>query len=328
MPNKDRVVPGCADETAAWLDSHGVTYRGPVRIPLDRINKRESRNNQARREAIDPETVERYAMARRRGEVLPPIVVRVAGGGKVTIVSGNHREAGEAKAGGTEIMAYVLAGDTPTEMIALLTVEANARHGKAVDASWRHEEVSMLSGLGFSQEQIAAATASTEAWVQDSLRLRRTDNRALDLKVRGWMELTPTARRELSKLHSDPVFVEASRLVVDTEMGSGAPLRELIAQLRALRSDQEQLDLVHRVYQARVAERKLKADTGRSRLPSYRTSVGTAIGKVLAIDPGRIPGHYTTPTEMAELRRRCEDAASRLFEVIEVLDRRTEELSA
>src|ERR1044072_9393207 len=151
MANTPIPRPICSEEVENWLRSRGANFLRCMLIPVENFDERASRNNQARPTPLRPAKVEEYAMAMRRGDKFPPLVAYRTSEKSTTfiLISGNHRLAGGKKAGVTHLTTYVLASDTPPELILLLTVEANAHHGAEVPTEWRVKQALNLIAAGW-----------------------------------------------------------------------------------------------------------------------------------------------------------------------------------
>lgn len=309
--------PACSEQVESWLTSRGVTFKPCRRIALDRIKRDESRRNQARAEALDAEVVERYTAAVRAGEQFPPIVVYKSGAGFV-IIDGNHRDEAHLKARSENIVAYEVAEDTPSELIELLTVEANTRHGQPTDTAWRVRQAMHLLATGRDEATVLAATGVTRHQITTARRLDKVDERARRLGVYAWDDVPATTRALMASVSSDPVLASMAEVVIDTNMGI-EDVRAFLKQVRESNSEADALRIVGEVGDQRK-QRQVGAKSAKSRrLASPRQRVLAALGAVTALSPGDLPRLFHTDQERKEVAGRCESAAFVLMEMEEVL---------
>ena len=312
--------PARHEPTESWLTSRGVTFSPPRRIPLEKIKRTESRQNQARAEALLPETVDRYVAALRAGAAFPPIVVFRSGGG-YRIIDGNHRDESHVKAGREDIAVYTVADDTPSETIELLTVEANTRHGQPTDQAWLVTQALHLLATGHDIDTVTSATGVTEGAIRLAKRSIKADERARRLGIFEWERLSTTARASLSAIPTDPVFAAAAEVVLDSGMSTD-DLKGFLRQIKAANSEADALRVIGSVAEERKTRRKL--GKGRNAIANPRNRVLSALGAVTALDPANLPRLFHTDEERKEVAGRCADAAVVLMEMEEVLRRALE----
>lgn len=309
-------------DPAKWLRSHGVQFSPAKPYPVSQIDEKESRKNQVRPEAIIPEAVERYAARFRAGEVPPPLVAYKRGG-KAVLIDGNNREAGAKKAGVKEVPMIFVDPSTSSEMMALLMAEANSQHGIPTEQSWRDQQALNLVDVGWSVDQAAKSTGLTRLAVETALRVREIDDRAAALGVRGFSDLSKTARNTLGRLKADPVFQAASRMVIETQMGAGTELSAFVRDVRMQPSESASLAFIGSTTEERIAVAKRAAVSGR-RLPSPKHEVLSALGAVKALAEKRyipsIPVWFISPEDRKELRQRIDLALNVLADIEGHLD--------
>lgn len=315
--------PACA-HVEDWLKKRGVAYKGPMATPLDLINERKSQTNQARPEAIVQEVVDRYAVAMKAGDSFPPIVGYIVAG-KVVVIDGNHRVAAAKKAGYTHIVMFGVAPETSTELITLLTVEANSKHGLPTDTKWRVEQALHLFDIGISQDLACEAAGIKVQQLKDRIAVRKADERARKLGVTQFAILAPAARQALGTLKDDAVMVVASNCVIDNEL-SVTDARNLIRDVKAKGSESERLKVVTDFDEKRRMERAAKAVVGkRQRTSNAKLSLTTAIGKVLAFDIGATGRIFGTSFERAEMDRRIDECLEHLVAIQDEIRRLAKE---
>lgn len=318
--SKESVAAPCSEEIEHWLESAGVSYGGCFPIPLSAIDRQASRHNQAREQAIIPETVDRYVQALRNGDKFPPIVVYPRGE-KYVIVDGNHRDESHRKANKREISAYVISKDTPSEIIELLTAEANSKHGEPTPTQWRTRQAIYLMSLGVDQDEVTVRLGLSKGTVNRAIRILRSDDRARRLKIQGWDTLTDRAKELLVAVRSDEAFAGAAGLIIGTNW-SGATMVEFIRRVKAASTDKEAVELIPQAKEERAVELAREKVVGRdkaARISNPKMRVLSALGAILAVKPEELNRLFLSDDERKEVGRRCADASLRLMEMEEVL---------
>lgn len=320
--------PTCNGEDALdsqverFLQLHGVKYAPKSLIPMAMIDEATSRANQARDVPILPESVDRFAQAIKAGEYLPPIVV-FPNGNKVTIVDGNNRHAGHKKAGSVTVPGFVIAEDTPSETIALLTVASNNGHGVTPDLKWRKRQAAYLVSVGFSGEKACDAAGVSKSQLADYTALLRADARGKRMHVSSFSSLPESARINLGRIALDNAFFTACRLAIDTSMSS-EDTRILLKDIKVLGTEADQLAFLARMSDERKLEAKAKAATGGTgRISSPKQSLITAIGKIMHMDPTDLARQVLTEDDRRLLIRRCDEAGEKLIELQIALGNKT-----
>lgn len=281
-----------------WLQSHGVEYARPSDIPMGLIDEKKSRLNQARRDALVEDSVARFAASYKSDKPLPPIVCFI-NGGRLVIVDGNNRQAGAKKAGRDAIRGIALAEDTPSELIQLLTVEANAHHGVTPDLTWRLQQAFQLVSLGFSDPLAAQAASVTVPQIQTARRVREADGTAKALKIAGFTDLPAYGRQALAVLSKDqPVFYQAAKVAVSTNM-TIEEIKEMVRGVRKQSSESAKIAYIGEIAEQRGIEQATRKVAGRAlnRLHSPKQSLVTAIGKLVNLDEAALVRNITTAHE-------------------------------
>src|SRR5438552_4049378 len=145
----DHPGPICSEEVENWLKDRGVKYMKCMEIPLKDFDEKKSRANQARPQALIDEAVERYTLAMKQNAKFPPLVAFQSSYMKFVIIDGNNRFAAAKKASRPTFPTYVIDNETPSELIQLLTVEANAKHGEVPPTDWRVKQAIHLVSIGW-----------------------------------------------------------------------------------------------------------------------------------------------------------------------------------
>lgn len=304
-----------------WLQKFGVKYSHLLDLPLSQIDEKRSRQNQAREVAVIDDSVSRYATALRAGDKFPPVVGYLAGG-KVVLVDGNNRDAAHRKvhgAGGT-IKAYVLDPETPSETIHLMTVDANSHHGVTPSLQWRLTQANFLAGIGHSLDAACAAAAVTKSQVQDFRRAINAEQRARSLKIHDFMPLPNSAKMKLGALPADPVFIQASRVAIDTHM-KVEEVSHFVRDIKAKPDETAMIAYIGTVAEKRKMEAAAIAALGKPvQIKSPKQGLITGLGKIMHAEPADIARSVVTDNERAELIKRCNEAGERLMEIMIALD--------
>jgi hypothetical protein len=311
------VWPGCA-EIEAWLTSRGARYLRVIEIPVANFDERESRHNQARPTPLVPEAVDRYFQSYKDGVLLPPVVAWRKSERSTTfiLIDGNNRQAAAKRAGVEKIPTYILAADTPSELIYLLTVEANARHGQPVPTEWRVKQALHLVEIGWETDIARRAAQVNEKTLRTYKSASAADARARALKISNWGGLGVNNRSTLGQLKSDPVLFHAARTAIDTNMNV-EETKGLVRDVKACSSEAEQIQLIGRISASRKAEavaakeQKRKGQT----VSNVKQSLVTAIGKILAVDSAALARLILTEIDQHAVKNRLESLADKVIEL-------------
>jgi len=299
-------------EVESWLQSHGVQYAPPAPIPMSLIDVKASRTNQARRDPIVAESVDRFCTAMRAGVAFPPIVV-YPNGGKLVIVDGNNRQASAARVGVDTINGIVLSEETPSEVIHLLTVEANARHGVTPELAWRIQQAFGLSAMGWSDAQAAEAAGLSPAQLRSARTVQDADQRARGLKLGGFLDLPASSKVALVAVKDDAVFFALAKLATSTGMTTDE-IREVTRALRGLNSEGARLEFVAKAAKVRAVERRpVKHAQGKHpRLHSPKSALAAGIGKVLGVKPEDLVRQIVTRHDRELIEQRLDELDRKL----------------
>lgn len=307
-------------EVEEWLQRKGVQYAPPSLIPMGYIDEKRSRANQARRTAIVDDSVDRFAVRMRADESFPPIVTYVSGG-KLIIIDGNNRQAAARKAGKDSIFGIVIADDTPSELIQLLTVEANAHHGVTPELAWRLQQAFHLCSLGFSDTHAAEAAAVTVNDIRKARQIQEADQRARSLKIEGFQGLPQTMKTLLVVLKDEAVFYQAAKTAIDTGM-TGEEVRDMVRIVKTLPSEGARIEHIGGVAKERGLEAAMRKAIRREgyRVSSPKQSLVTAIGKLLAVDAAALARQIVTTHDRDEVNRRIRLLEEKVLELQVAMD--------
>ncbi len=298
----------------AWLQRHNVQYAPPMMIPMTAIDEKRSRQNQARKEPIVQDSVDRYTLGYKEGDAFPPIVGYTLGG-RFVIIDGNNRQAAAKKAGCTEIWAIMIAADTPSELIQYLTIEANAHHGKSPEVEWRIRQAFQLMGFGYDLEKAAKAVQINPQTLRNARAAQEADQRARAMKIQNFSELPSTSKQMLNVLKDDPVFFQAASVAVRTKM-TVEDIRLMIKEIKSQRSEGEKLTVIGRLADERnEAEVTRKALGKKTSMTSPAHSLSSAAGKLVKIDPALLVRQILTTADRDIARKHCKDLEEKLLEI-------------
>lgn len=299
----------------AWLQGHGVRYAPPLDIPMTLIDEKRSRANQARRDAIVADSVDRFAAAMKVGAEFPPVVTYISGG-KLTIIDGNNRQAAARKAGRESILGIVIAEDTPSELIQLLTVEANAHHGVTPELAWRIQQAFHLCSLGFTDPQAAQAAAVTISQLQGARRLKEADQRAAAMKIMRFSEVPVYGRQALGVLKDDAVFYQAAKVAIDTGMII-EEIRDMIRGIKAQSSEGARIEYIGSIAKERGLEQAARRVMNKNlnRVSSPKQALVTGIGKLLKVDEAALVRAISTRHDRDLVNQRLVAVADKILTI-------------
>jgi hypothetical protein len=205
---------------------------------------------------------------------------------------------------------------TPTETIELLTAEANTKHGDPTPVSWRLQQAKYLTNLGHPIDVVSNALGLSNAQLLSAQRAEKADIRAERLSISGWTDLANGNKVVLMGLPLDTVFKAAALTVIQTAWGAGSPVRDFVKQIKGKGSETEMMDYIGEVHQQRMLDMKARAATGKkSPIHNYKTTIVTALGSVLALDPVQVPRYFLTDAEREEISTRLCKAAEHLLNI-------------
>lgn len=311
-----------AVEVEAWLQRRGVQYAPPSMIPMTLIDEKRSRMNQARKDPIVADSVERFAAAMRAGKPFPPIVA-YAYNGKLVIIDGNNRQASAKKAGLTEIYGIVISEQTSSEVIQYLTVEANASHGVTPDVQWRLRQAFHLVGLGFSDVQAAEAASVTLLQISNARKLQQADQRARALKIGSFTNLPATSRAALNVLKDEAVFYQAAQTAVTNSM-TIEEVREMIRAVRECRSEAERIECIGGIAKERGIEEATRKAAGKVlRVSAPKQALVAGIGMIAKIDEAALVRQVVTTHDRDLINNRIKALVDKVLAIqvaMEALD--------
>jgi ParB-like chromosome segregation protein Spo0J len=302
-------------QTEAWLARNGVQFSPAMMIPLSVIDEKRSRGNQARRDPIVPESVERFATAMKRGDPFPPIV-GILQAGKFVIIDGNNRQEAAKKAKLVEILAIMIAADTPSEIIQLLTVEANASHGKTPDQEWRLRQAFSLVANGLPDARAAEAAGITVNTLQKGRAVQAADERARNLRVTNFAQLVETSKVVLQAIKDDSVFYQAAKTAVDTEMKI-EDVRHMCRLIKEQRSEGARIEIIGQIATERGIEQAQQKALGKvvRKKNQPKLSLVTGIGQIMAVDAAAMTRQILTTNDWQMTNAKVNEAMEKLLDI-------------
>lgn len=231
-------------------------------VTQSEIDETASRHNSARREKLDQQLAEEYAVAMRDGATFPCIVcVQIDGRGKFVIAGGNHRHAAARKLKEAEFPAIAMSLSRAD--FALLAKRLNVTNGKREDSSARAEAAADLVRMsGRTVKDAAKAMGVSVHSVACIIAKRELEEAALKLG-HGQLAITPTVAEA-----ARPLFVDADLAPCCLELLALNPtareMNELTATVKKAKSVAERKAAINAAIESRRGEMKI---TGGARKP-------------------------------------------------------------
>lgn len=301
-----------ATQVEAWLQRRGVRYAPATGIPIAMIDTKRSRANQARRDPIVTESVERFAQAFKADRSFPPIVVYQLGN-RLVIIDGNNRHEAALRAKREFIFGIIIDEKTDSDLIQLLTVEANASHGVTPPLEWRVRQAFHLCQIGHSDDVAAEAAGISTAQLRNARAAAEADARAKILRIHGFAEIPMTGRQYLNAIKLEPVFHVAGQLAADYKLTLDQ-IRDLCRAVKTGRAESEQLAIVAEQQKLLIAENAAKKAMSK-RVNSPKNSLVAGIGLVLNLDPERLVGQIRTINDRDIIKNRLDELVNKVLEI-------------
>lgn len=299
-----------ATQVEAWLQRRGVRYAPATGIPMNMIDTKRSRLNQARKDPIVTESVERFAAALKQGRLFPPIVVYPVGN-KLVIVDGNNRHEAASRAKREFIYGIVIDEETDSDLIQLLTVEANASHGVTPPLEWRIKQAFHLCSLGHGDDVAAEAAGITNSQLRNARAAAEADSRAKILRIHGFADLPATSKMYLNGVKLEPVFYAAGRLAAEYKL----TIEQVMGLCRAIKSgksEAQQLGIVAEQQRLLISENAAKSALAK-RVNSPKNALVAGIGLVLNVDPDALVSQIRTVHDRDVILKRVKDMEEKLL---------------
>lgn len=299
----------------AWLKSYDVNFTGPTPIKLSDIDRKASRHNQARREALTAEGVERYSYAIKNGQELPAVVVHRVGN-KYVIIDGNHRDQSALNEKKEKIRAYIIDPQTPSETITLMTIAANTMNGIAVDKAWALENALHLVELGYDNKAVAKALNVSVNSIESHYKDRIAGDRARNLNVSNWNKMPVGVRITVARIHLDKPFV----IVAEAAIASGTPLtsefKAFVAELNKAADQTTAVEMATQWAHAVIELAKQQARMGKVRNTNNpKMGLITGLGKIKAFNLGIFNATFATDEDRKTINKRIDEVLAALTEM-------------
>ncbi len=300
-----------ATQVEAWLQRRGVRYAPPTGIPMHMIDRKRSRTNQARRDPLVTESVERFTVAMKQGRTFPPIVVYPIGN-RLVIVDGNNRDEAAFRAKREYIHGIIIDEKTDSDLIQLLTVEANASHGVTPPLEWRIRQSFHLCSIGHPDEVAAEAAGITISQLRNARAAAEAESRARILRVHGFAEVPATSKQYLNAIKNEPVFYAAAKLTADVKL-SIEQVRDLCRAIKTGRNEAAQLAIVAEQHKLLLAENAAKTALTK-RVNSPKNALVAGIGLITNCDPKALVAQIRTISDRDVIKARLRDMETKLLE--------------
>lgn len=301
-----------ATQVEAWLQRRGIKYAPPTAIPMHMIDTKRSRLNQARRDPIVTESVDRFATAMKQGRFFPPIVCYPLGS-KLVIIDGNNRHEAAFRAKREHIYGIIIDETTDGDMIQLLTVEANASHGVTPPLDWRIRQAFHLVSIGHDDDTAAEAAGITLLQLRNSRAQQQAENRAKALRIHGFQDVAGTSKQLLNVIKLEPVFFAAASLTVEENLVS-EQVRDMCRAIKLGRNEADQLGIVAEQRRMLVAEGAAKKAVNK-RVNSPKNALVAGIGLLNNLNTEALVGQIRTIHDRDLIKNRLEEVVEKILEI-------------
>lgn len=302
------------------LDKKAVAWTFVAKVDPSQFDAERSLSNNARFTAIDEKRVEQYTEAMKRGDAFPPVVAHKQGN-LFVITDGNHRLQAAIKAG-KPLAVYDITG-AESQVIVLLSFEANTRHGLPTSEEERIQQALYLINNGATIPAAAAAVNLPRKTVDRASQQATADRRFIDNNIpRLTIEkLGVPVKGRLSQISTDEGFVAMVDLVVRAKIGSNDVFK-LVTEINELRSSDKQVAYVRDLeeqYASSIQGTGGGVLNGK-RVMGPRAKVGSSLTNILSLpdDLEELTSHWVGP-EREEQAKRMKAAAKRLNELSRAL---------
>lgn len=292
-----------------WLNERGVDFV-LVDLDLSEIDSDASLHNQVRILSLDPETVEKYVRAMKRGDQFPPLLGRRLQDGRVILGDGNHTHAALLKVGTSRFPVYLV--DTTDAIFREISFEANVRlNGRENTMEERKlHAVNLVNSSGYKPSDAAKAVGLSTQQVTNALRVHETDLRMTSLGLAKALKLPDSVRRRLGSIKLDPVLITTAKAVVEGKI-TARELDKVVTEIGTIGSQDEQIAHVNTVANWTQSKAGVKRK-GTNLSPMHVLNLhGSALMKVDA-DTLRFSLAGTEPHTRLAVKQRIEDLKSHL----------------
>lgn len=324
-PATKKDLPPTVDlQMESLLTEMGFFYELEPGVLLTEFDRAASLRNQARTDPLDNDLAEGYATAMRNGSVFPALVAwEKSDKEPLIIVDGNHRYAALQKLGRGETDTYIIRNADPSK-ITILTMLANARHGKATSPKERLAQGVYMVDRGATIKEAAFILGIKDTLLTAEVNKGKADMRAIKVGIDRlkWDKLPGGIRARLNQIQTNEVFREMSKLTIDAKL-SGEDFTQTIAQLQQMRGFQEQMDYVnslrevfaHQIQPGGALDKPGHGRQGNSPQRVFRMMLGQA----RSIPSGDEIVQHMTEHDREELASQTEHAIQKLNQILELL---------
>jgi hypothetical protein len=208
------------------------------------------------------------------------------------------------------------------EMATRLMYEDNRRHGLPPSDDERIAQAVHLIDTGWTIKAAAECVGVSTGKIDRARAVTIADRRARTLHVDGWTQLPKSSKWRLGSIRSDPVFAEASKLVIASGLDS-TKTYELATRLNEARSDAAALKAINTELEVLRSQIQSKAGGNTVRQPTTpRTRLLSAISSMGACDPADVAAGCANADQAASLGRMILDSKKRLDATLTELQRR------
>lgn len=303
-----------ATQVEAWLQRRGIRYAPATGIPIGMIDTKRSRQNQARRDPIVTESVERFTQAFKANRSFPPIVVYQLGN-RLVIIDGNNRHEAALRAKREFVYGIIIDEKTDSDLIQLLTVEANASHGVTPPLEWRVRQAFHLCDIGHSDDVAAEAAGISTTQLRNARAAHEAEARAKILRIHGFADIPATGKQFLNGIKLEPVFHAAGNLAADSKL-TLEQIRDLCRAIKTGKTESDQLAIVAAQQKLLIAENAAKSAMTK-RVNSPKNALVAGIGLVMNLDPEKLVGQIRTVHDRNIIDNRLKELVDKIL-VIQV----------
>lgn len=297
----------------AVLTEHGIQFQYASSIVLDQIQRHD--DLQSRLRADNRALVAEYKEKMARGQIFPPIVLRVNPDGTYATIDGHTRlEAKRLKKEAT-CDAYIVELTDANQAVYISAI-FNATHGMRLSKQEIRRAViaakSMLSSPP--NERLAADYGTSPATV---VRIWNSHKVTTELEAAGidTALLSDNAKQQLAKISDTAVKRDLARLVMDADMQQ-ADLAELVKVINEKGSEADRLAVVEQA-RADRAEEIAQVKVGRPRKSRPTAQSATVFGRLL-----QLAGEFPNPSDWVPVDEdRRKEMKARVDRAVEFLDR-------
>lgn len=295
-----------------WLTDAGATFSFQERFNLSKIDREESFRNQARIGApIDEDVVLTYAVAMDKGDVFPPIVVYQKNGRYVNI-DGNHRYDSARMVNKDHLPAYTVDNPTPA-LVALLTYNANTKHGKPTSLQERLRQGTLLVEMGATRADVARNLNVPIRQLNAHIDQVNTDKRFQSLGITRWDSLARGIRTRLNDIRADRVMKAAANITIRAKLVT-EDVNRLVKEINEKRNESEQIKVVTS-WQERTSGDAAETGGGLIPIPKPIMYITQVLTRLENLDPATLDNANLSDEYRVKLTGKIMAGADRLRQI-------------